>query len=85
MPRAISKCDRTPGGRLDVTGGPAPDVSADWGQGGGYSVAEVAHHLSVSTKTVRRLVKDGTLQHVKIGRRVVVTASSVAALLGRAQ
>ncbi len=50
----------------------------------GYSVAEVASQLLVSVRTVRRLVANGRLQHVKIGRRVVVTAASVAALLEQA-
>lgn len=62
----------------------APAVTPAWDAGGGLSVAEVAARLSVSTRTVRRLLKAGTLKHVKIGRRVVVTATSVADLLEQA-
>lgn len=47
----------------------------------GYSVRDTALLLSISQKTVRRMLADGRLDHVRIGRRVVVTAASVAVLL----
>ncbi len=85
MSRAISKYDRTAGRRPEVIREYLPDGTADWETGGGYSAAEVAAHLSVSVKTVRRLLKDGRLQHVRIGRRVVITATSVELLLEQAR
>lgn len=51
----------------------------------GYSVAEAARLLSVSTKTIRRMVADGRLEHIRIGTRVIVMASSLTALLDAAR
>lgn len=34
-----------------------------------YDVTEAAHQLSVSTKTLERLVADGEVESIKIGRR----------------
>ena len=47
------------------------------------SVDATAGLLSVSAKTVQRMVADGRLDRVRIGRRVLVTRRSVDLLLGR--
>jgi excisionase family DNA binding protein len=35
------------------------------------TIPEVAKRLHVSERTVRRLVRDGKLHHVRVGRRLV--------------
>lgn len=47
------------------------------------SVSQTAFELSVSTKTVRRMLADGRLQPVRIGRRVLVASASIARLVPR--
>ena len=41
------------------------------------SIAETAKCLSVSTMSVRRWIKSGKLQHVRLGRSVRVPSTSV--------
>jgi excisionase family DNA binding protein len=41
------------------------------------SLEEAATQLSVSTMSVRRWIKDGTLQHVRLGRCLRVVADDV--------
>lgn len=48
------------------------------------SVAVTARLTSVSARTVRRMIVDGRLDRVRIGRRVLVTGRSLDLLLGRA-
>ena len=38
-----------------------------------YSVTETAEILNVSEKTVRRMIEDGRLRHVTIGRLIRIT------------
>jgi excisionase family DNA binding protein len=45
------------------------------------SIKEVAQRLSLSAKTVRRLIHTGTLPAVKIRSRVLVRESDLAAYL----
>ena len=45
------------------------------------SVQEVASRLSVSVKTVRRLIESGELQAVKIRGRIVVRESDLVAYI----
>lgn len=47
------------------------------------TIDEVASHLRVSTRTVRRLIRSGGLQASRIGRSVRVSHSAVESLLGR--
>lgn len=42
---------------------------------------DAAHYLSVSPTTIRRLVNEGQLHQVKIGRRIVFRVSDLNALL----
>jgi excisionase family DNA binding protein len=48
------------------------------------SVRETSHALSVSTKTVRRMLADGRLRELRVGRRVLVLSESIARLVSRA-
>ena len=41
------------------------------------SLEEAATQLSVSTMSIRRWIKDGTLQHVRFGRCLRVVADDV--------
>ena len=45
-----------------------------------FTVEETATILKVSTRTVRRLIKEKTLAVVRVGRSVRVRAKSLAAL-----
>jgi excisionase family DNA binding protein len=40
-------------------------------------VADVASHLSVSIRTVRRLIADGSLQFIRVGRAVRVSPEAL--------
>lgn len=42
-----------------------------------YSIAESAIRLSVSTATVRRLISDGTIRTIRLGRRVLIPVKIV--------
>jgi excisionase family DNA binding protein len=46
------------------------------------TVAEVATVLRVSTKTIRRMIARGELQHVKLGRLVRVRAEDMVQYIG---
>jgi excisionase family DNA binding protein len=46
------------------------------------TVAEVATALRVSTKTIRRMIARGELQHVKLGRLIRVRAEDIVQHLG---
>lgn len=46
-----------------------------------FTVKETATILKVSTRTVRRRIKDKTLAIVRVGRSVRVLAKSLAALI----
>ena len=45
------------------------------------TVPEVADRLRVSRRTVERLIRDGRIRPVRIGRRVLVTEHEIAAYL----
>jgi excisionase family DNA binding protein len=40
-----------------------------------YSPREAAEVLSVSSATIARRLRDGTIQHVKLGSRVLIPSS----------
>lgn len=46
-----------------------------------YSVPESADVLSVSARTIRRMLADGRLVPLRVGRRVLVTAKSLLAFI----
>jgi excisionase family DNA binding protein len=49
-----------------------------------FTIGEVAELLSVSKRTVARMLDDGTLPRVRLGERIVrVAAASIAALIER--
>jgi excisionase family DNA binding protein len=45
------------------------------------TVPEVAERLRVSRRTVERLIRDGRIRSVRIGRRVLVTEREVGAFV----
>lgn len=47
----------------------------------GYSVKEAMHVSSLGRTRLYQLIKNGTLQHVKIGKRTVIKAASLHMLL----
>lgn len=47
----------------------------------GVRVAEAADSLGVSSRTIRRMILDGRLQHIRVGRCVIVTTASLRSLL----
>jgi len=47
------------------------------------SIAQAAHLLSVGTSTIRRLIKQGNLESVKIRRRRLVTTESLLSFSGK--
>jgi excisionase family DNA binding protein len=47
------------------------------------SVAMVATHLGVSTKTVRRLIKDGLLPSHRVGRQTRVSETDLAVFIAQ--
>jgi excisionase family DNA binding protein len=49
------------------------------------SVATVASHLGVSTKTVRRLLKDGQLPNLRVGRQIRISERDLADFLARSR
>ena len=46
-----------------------------------FSVDEAAESLGVSANTVWKLIRDGTLRRVKVGRRTLIPATSLEALV----
>lgn len=46
------------------------------------SITEASKMLSVGRSTLYRLIGDGRLQTVKIGRRTLIPVSSIRALIG---
>jgi excisionase family DNA binding protein len=42
-----------------------------------YTVEQTADLLSVSTKTIRRLIKSGDIPHVRIGRAVRLNSQEI--------
>ena len=48
-----------------------------------YSVREVADRLGVHPETIRRLIHDGRLEAVRVGRVLRVAAADVAAFIER--
>lgn len=48
-----------------------------------YTVAEVARMLGVPQSTVRTWAGDGTITTLRIGRRVLIPASTLSALVER--
>ncbi len=46
-----------------------------------YSVDEAASQLSISTRTLRRMIRDGKLATAHLGQRVLVPHSSLEALV----
>jgi excisionase family DNA binding protein len=49
------------------------------------SVTIVATHLGVSTKTVRRLVKDGQLPSHRVGRQIRISEPDLALFITRSR
>jgi excisionase family DNA binding protein len=49
------------------------------------SIAAVALHLGVSVKTVRRLVHDGRLPSLRVGRQIRISEIDLAAFLVRSR
>jgi excisionase family DNA binding protein len=47
------------------------------------TAAEVADRLNISLRTVRRLIKNGMLPIVRIGRSVRIRPEALAALIGK--
>jgi excisionase family DNA binding protein len=47
------------------------------------SIRDTARRLSISTSTVRRLLKRGELERVRIGRSVRILNCSIASLVAR--
>ena len=47
----------------------------------GLSIAEVAKRLSVSERHIHRLIRQGQLPSIRIGRRRVILASAISAWL----
>lgn len=48
-----------------------------------YSIPEAADQLSVSARVLERLIKDGEVDTVKIGRRRLVAADALADYIER--
>lgn len=48
-----------------------------------YSVPDAAAALSVGLVTIYRLLKDGTLRRCKLGRRTLIPAADISALVER--
>lgn len=46
-----------------------------------YSIEDAAHLLSVSQNHIRNLIKNKTLDRVRVGRRVTITAASLRRLI----
>jgi excisionase family DNA binding protein len=46
-----------------------------------YSIQDAAHILSVSQNHIRNLLKNKTLERVRVGRRVTITAASLRRLV----
>ncbi len=46
-----------------------------------YSVEEAASQLSISTRTLRRMIRDGKLATAHLGQRVLVPHSSLESLV----
>jgi excisionase family DNA binding protein len=49
------------------------------------SIAAVALHLGVSVKTVRRLVHEGRLPSLRVGRQIRISEIDLAAFLARSR
>jgi excisionase family DNA binding protein len=49
-----------------------------------YSVDQVAAHIDVHVKTVRRYIQEGRLKAVRIGKQYRIAAEDLAALTGQA-
>jgi excisionase family DNA binding protein len=49
------------------------------------SIATVAHHLDVSQKTVRRLIKDGHLAIHRIRRQIRISEADLVAFIARSR
>lgn len=47
------------------------------------SVEDTARALSISSKTVRRMLADGRLERLRVGRRVLVLSASITKLVGQ--
>jgi excisionase family DNA binding protein len=58
-------------------------VSVDPQSGGLYSVREVASQLGVHPETIRRLIHDGRLDAVRVGRVLRVHKDAVDTFLAR--
>lgn len=48
-----------------------------------YKINEVAHALGLGKTTVHKLIREGELQKIKLGRSTLIPAESVEALLQR--
>lgn len=48
----------------------------------GYSINEASEATSMSKRTIWRLIADGKLKTVQVGRRVIITAKSLHTLMG---
>ena len=68
------------------TAHPHGDATGEIDQGGPdaprlYSMVDTARLLGVSTRTVQRLIEQGTLDHVRVGRRVLIPTDAIEATL----
>ena len=71
---------------MRVTRGPArlrQDLSSANGESGLVSVREVADQLGVHPETIRRLIHDGRLDAVRVGRVLRVHREAVDSFLAR--
>lgn len=50
-----------------------------------YTVREVAASLGVGTRHVERMCQSGELRHVRLGRRILIPADALDALLTEAE
>lgn len=50
----------------------------------GYSVDEAAAALGIGRSTLYRLIRDGRLRTLRLGRRVLITATELEGFLARA-
>ena len=46
-----------------------------------YSIEEAAHYLALSPWTIRELIWNGTLPHVRIGRRILLDRQDLDGLI----
>ena len=50
-----------------------------------YSIAEVAELLGLGTANVRKLVHSGQLEHVRVGRRIIIGRAKLLEFLAKTE